>query len=487
MWRPLQRMKWQTAPQPWPTQSEAAGSLLFSPIQVGPLQLSSRTWIPAMVPWRATPDGHITPANLEWYKRFAQGRPAVIVIEATGIRDIPSGSLLRLGNDQFIPGMSELVRTVHEASEGYTRVFIQLIDFLAIRRRPDPEAYFFRHLQIRQHHRDALNMPLAQDEQVRVALARLPKEELRLLLDFRELDALEMGYRERVTDTHLPHIRDLPYQLPDLFGRAAARAKLAGFDGIELHYAHAYTMSSFLSALNTRDDGWGGSREARARLPLDVYHAVRQQVGTNLAVGCRFLTTDIVEGGNRVEDAEYFAQLFARAGMDFLSLSRGGRFEDAQQPKIGQAAYPYTGPSGYECMPQYISDEQGPFGRNVLPTQRIRQTLRREGLKTPVVVAGGIYDFAGAERLLKEDSADIVGMARQSLADPDWFEKVRAGHGEQVRLCRYSNYCEALDAKHDVVTCELWDREDLDDLGVSKTPDGKRRMVAPPRTFVNSK
>ncbi len=485
MWRPLQRMKWQTAPQPWPTQADAAASLLFSPIQVGPLQLSSRTWIPAMVPWRATPDGYVTPANLEWYKRFAQGRPAVIVIEATGIRDIPSGSLLRLGDDRFIPGLSELVRTVHEASDGYTRVFIQLIDFLAIRRRPDPATYFSRHLQIRQHHRDALNMSLAQDEQVRDALARLSKDELRQVLDFREFDALEMGYRERVTDVHLPHIRDLPYQLPDLFGRAAARAKLAGFDGIELHYAHAYTMSSFLSALNTRDDGWGGSREARARLPLDVYHAVRKEVGTNFVVGCRFLTTDIVDGGNRVEDAEYFAQLFARAGMDFLSLSRGGRFEDAQQPKVGQAAYPYTGPSGYECMPQYISDEQGPFGRNVLPTQRIRQSLRHAGLQTPVVVAGGIYDFAGAERLLKDDSADIVGMARQSLADPDWFEKVRTGHGEQVRLCRYTNYCEALDAKHDVVTCELWDREKLDDPEISRTPDGKRRMVAP-RTFVNS-
>jgi 2,4-dienoyl-CoA reductase-like NADH-dependent reductase (Old Yellow Enzyme family) len=216
-----------------------------------------------------------------------------------------------------------------------------------------------------------------------------------------------------------------------------------------------------------------------------VYHAVRKEVGTNFVVGCRFLTTDIVDGGNRVEDAEYFAQLFARAGMDFLSLSRGGRFEDAQQPKVGQAAYPYTGPSGYECMPQYISDEQGPFGRNVLPTQRIRQSLRHAGLQIPVVVAGGIYDFAGAERLLKDDSADIVGMARQSLADPDWFEKVRTGHGEQVRLCRYTNYCEALDAKHDVVTCELWDREKLDDPEIPKTPDGKRRMVAP-RTFVNS-
>lgn len=251
MWRPLQRMKWRTSPQAWPTHAEVAGSLLFSPIQVGPLQLSSRTWVPAMVPWRATPDGYVTSANLEWYKRFAQGRPAVIVIEATAIRDIPSGSLLRIGDDRFIPGLRELVRTVHEASDGFTHVFIQLIDFLAIRRRPDPATYFSRHLQIRQHHRDALGMPLAKDEQVRVALARLSKEELRLVLDFREFDALEMGHRERVTDVHLPHIRDLPYQLPDLFGRAASRAKSAGFDGIELHYAHAYTMSSFLSALNT--------------------------------------------------------------------------------------------------------------------------------------------------------------------------------------------------------------------------------------------
>ena len=76
----------------------------------------------------------------------------------------------------------------------------------------------------------------------------------------------------------------------------------------------------------------------------------------------RYLSEDCIEGGNTVEDAAYFGVAFARARLDFLSLSRGGKFEDAKQPAVGAAAYPYTGPSGYECMPQFISDDRGPFG-----------------------------------------------------------------------------------------------------------------------------
>ena len=91
-------------------------------------------------------------------------------------------------------------------------------------------------------------------------------------------EVLEHGYRERVTDLHLPHIRELPNVLPDLFADAAARAFAAGFDGVELHYAHAYTMASFLSAKNSRDDGYGGTREGRLRLPREVVVAVRARV-----------------------------------------------------------------------------------------------------------------------------------------------------------------------------------------------------------------
>ncbi|RMD88244.1 MAG: NADH:flavin oxidoreductase [Alphaproteobacteria bacterium] len=480
MWRPPERIRHQVRPGRWPTADEAAASRLFSPLRLGPLELRHRTWVPAMVPWRATEDGHVTDAVIDWYRRFAAGRPAALVVEATGIRDIPSGPLLRIGDDRFLPGLESLVRAVRRASGGETRLFIQLIDFLTIRRRPDPEKFFRRYLTITRRHRQALGMPDdAPEAAVRTRLLALSDTARREILDARERESLERGYRERVTDMHLPHIADLPQALPELFATAAVRARKAGFDGVELHYAHAYTMASFLSALNDRPDGYGGTRENRVRLPLEVYRAVRAATGDDFVVGCRFLAEECIPGGSTLADAVAFGAAFAAAGMDFLSLSRGGKFEDAAQPRVGEAAYPYTGPSGYECMPSFISDAQGPFGRNLEPAARVRAAVREAGHETPVVVTGGIHGFAQAEAILAAGRADIIGFARQALADPDWFRKVRAGRGAEVRLCTYSNYCEALDQKHKEVTCKLWDRVGLDAPGVKKTADGKRRLTAP--------
>ena len=479
MWRPPERVRYEPQPGRWPTADEAAASRLFSPICVGPLSLEQRTWVPAMVPWRASEDGIVTPHILDWYRRFARGRPGAIVVEATGIRDVPSGPLLRIGHDRFLPGLRELVRVVREASEGHTRLLIQIIDFLTIRRRPDPARYFSQFLTITPQHRAAFGQDAAADADVRAWLAGLPREELVKVLDTRELESLDVGYRERVTDTHLPAIRDLPTQLPSLFAEAACRAREAGFDGVELHFAHAYTMASFLSRLNTRTDGYGGDVANRVKLPLEVYARVRASLGPDFAIGCRFLADECIPGGSEVDDAASFGREFARAGMHFLSLSRGGKFDDAKQPKVGEAAYPYTGRSGYECMPSYYSDAVGPFGRNLDATTRIRGAIREAGLATPLVATGGIHAFDQAERVLAEGRADIVGFARQALADPDWFRKVLAGRGQEVRLCLYTNYCEALDQRHRQVTCELWDREGLDDPGVTRSHDGKRRLIPP--------
>jgi 2,4-dienoyl-CoA reductase-like NADH-dependent reductase (Old Yellow Enzyme family) len=432
-----------------------------------------------MVPWRASQDGVVTPEVLDWYECFARGRPGAIVVEATGIREVPSGPLLRIGHDRFLPGLRDLVRVVREASGGETRLFIQIIDFLTIRRRPDPARYFAQFLTITARHRNAFGRADAEDSEVRAWLPALSRSELEKVLDARELEALDFGYRERVTDTHLRQIRDLPVQLPGLFADAARRAREAGFDGVELHYAHAYTMASFLSRLNSRDDGFGGPAENRVRLPLQVFSRVRAEVGADFAVGCRFLADECIDGGNGVDDAVYFGRHFAEAGMDFLSLSRGGKFDDAKQPKVGGASYPYTGRSGYECMPSYYSDAQGPFGRNLAPTGRIRAAIREGGLTTPVVATGGIHNFEQAEAVLTNGTADIVGFARQALADPDWFRKVATGRGDAVRLCLYTNYCEALDQRHRQVTCELWDRENLDAPDAKLAADGKRRLTPP--------
>jgi len=465
MWKFANPIRHQILETRWPTAEQAAQSRLFSPIAIGKLEARSRTWVPAMVPWRATEDGFVTEQNLDWYRRFAEGRPGVLVVEATGVRDIPSGPLLRIGDDRFIPGLRKLVDVVREASGGDTRLFIQIIDFLAVKRRPEKEKYFQRFLTVDDHHRQALRELTSQsawlkaaDVHVREFLLNADEEIIDLVLRPSELEALRFGYRERVTDTHLKHICDLPQELPEIFAAASERAREAGFDGVELHYAHAYTMAGFLSAQNDRADGYGGSRENRVRLPLEVYRSVRNRVGNDYVVGVRFLADEVIEGGSRVEDAIFYAKEFAAAGFDFLSLSKGGKFEDAQQPKVGQAVYPYTGQSGYECMPTVLSDAIGPFGRSVPLVAAIKKDVNESGFATPIVATGGISTFEQAEEILRLGQADIVGMARQALADPDWFMKVRLGRGDEVRRCTYTNYCEALDQAHKPVTCKLWDK-----------------------------
>ncbi len=487
MWTPPERIRHRLPDVTWPTAEQARSSLWFSPIRLGKTVVAEQcTWVPAMVPWRATQDGFVTEEVIEWYARFAEGRPGVIVVEATGIRDIPSGPLLRISHDRFLEGLRELVETVRRASDGHTRLLIQTIDFLSIKRRPPADKYFNRFLKLTDRHRQKL-VTLTGDEkwqkapepEIRQRLLDATDEEHEFVLEKRELEDLRFGARERVTDVHLEHVRNLPKSLPGLFADAAARAQKAGFDGVELHYAHAYTMASFLSALNTRQDGYGGPREHRVRLPLEVFREVRDRVGEDYLVGCRMLGDDVIEGGSRIEDAVYFATELARAGMDYLSISKGGKFEDAKRPDVGWAVYPYTGQSGYECMPTVYSDERGPFGRNIPLAAAIKKTINAAGMETPIVTSGGIGSFEQAEAALERGEADIVAAARQTLADPDWFRKVLLGRGEEVRRCEFTNYCEALDQKHKQVTCKLWDRLQLDEPGLRIDTSGKRRLTAP--------
>lgn len=474
-------------PEPhWPDAATAAAARLFAPGRLGRVSTTSRSWVPAMVPWRASEDGFVTQDVLDWYGRFAAGKPGVLVVEATGIRDVPSGPLLRVGHDRFLPGLRNLVQVVRERSGGATRLLLQIIDFLNIRRRPEPAKYFERFLPLRDAHRIAVRerfgaAAASDDQQVRRHLLQCSTEALREILSPREFRDLEFGAREEVNDLERAHIRDLPTTLPGLFTAAAARAEAAGFDGVELHYAHAYTMASFLSRTNRRTDGYGGDLAGRLRLPLEVFAAVRAGTSSNFAVGARFLGDEAIAGGSDLQTACAYGVAFAAAGMDFLSISKGGKFDDAKQPKIGEAAYPYTGPSGHECMPTVRSDARGPFGRNVPLAAAIRAAVHAAGHRTPVVAAGGICDFAQAEAILSRGDADFIAAARQSLADPDWWEKMRQGRGQEVRRCIYTNYCEGLDQKHKQVTCQLWDRDfsTTDADSAPRSHDGKRRLLPP--------
>jgi dimethylglycine catabolism A len=407
--------------------------------------MPNRIWLPAMVTWRGTEDGFVTPAVHDIYVRYAMGGPGMIVLEATGIRDVASGPLLRLSHDRFIPGLKALIEEMRQAGDAL--VMPQIIDFLKIATRKPTRA--FMEAQVGRGQLPASVLALSD--------AEFERDHARHLTPRQQRDFL-YGYRQTIEDLDVTEIR----QIPGWFAAAARRARACGFDGVELHFAHAYTMASFLSVTNGRKDAYGGSFENRLRLPLEVIRAVREETGPDFVLGCRFLGSEDILGddgvvrGNTLAEAQEIAVALARAGLDVLSVSRGGKFEDARQPPVGEAMYPYTGHSGSVCIPRARQD---PPAVNTFLAEGIRRAVRASGLSTPVVTAGKIHTFEQAEGILRDERADLIGMARALLADPDLPRKWRQGPDAEARACVFCPYCEDEDQHHRVVTCTLWPKD----------------------------
>jgi hypothetical protein len=152
-----------------------------------------------------------------------------------------------------------------------------------------------------------------------------------------------------------------------------------------------------------------------------------------------------------VEDAKLIALRFAQCGADYISLSVGGKFEDAVH-KPGEILYPYTGYSGDRCMP----GAWYPSMTHVKLAADIKKFINSKGYNVPVSVAGKIWIPEQAEHLIAEGIVDLVAMARAFLCDPDWPKKVRLGEANRIIECDYCNVCKQLDATHKDVVCYLW-------------------------------
>jgi 2,4-dienoyl-CoA reductase-like NADH-dependent reductase (Old Yellow Enzyme family) len=366
-------------------------SVLFSPFAIRSMTLPNRLVLPAMVTRLSGEDGLVNDDIRARYTRFAKGGVGLVVLEAMAVHSAKSGPLLRISSDDFVPGLSDLRRRIHDA--GPSKVVPQIIHFLKISR---------------------------------------------------------SGWRQTVDMLSLEEID----AIVDAYGTAAVRARTCGFDGVELHMAHAYTLSSFLSRVNPRRDDYGGTLANRLRLPLRVVRRVRELVGDDFPIGVRFLGEECIRNGYTVLDAGPIAVQLARAGVDYVSLSAGGKFEDARVI-AGEPLYPYTGYSGDRCMP----GNAYPDGANLYIPEAVRGAVRAAGLETPIVAVGKIGTRALAEHVISSGRGDLVGMARALLADPDLPKKWERGDDDRVVRCVYGNVCKSLDENFRRVDCTLWPKK----------------------------
>jgi NADPH-dependent glutamate synthase beta subunit-like oxidoreductase/2,4-dienoyl-CoA reductase-like NADH-dependent reductase (Old Yellow Enzyme family) len=255
------------------------------------------------------------------------------------------------------------------------------------------------------------------------------------------------GWRQKVEDL----TRDEVEVIPGQFAAGAVRAKNAGFDFVEVHMAHFTTLASFLSLVNRRPDDYGGDFEGRMKLPLDVVRQVRAAVG-EYPVGVRINGEEFTKEGNTLLQSVRIARSLVRQGADYLSISAGERFEDALPPPEGAPPFAGSGYSGYRMSPRWWC----PDGPQVYLAEAIRKALREEGSGIPVVTAGKIRTPEFAEQVLNEGRADIIGMARAILCDPDWPIKAREGRADEIVQCAACGYCSEADERYEKVTCVQW-------------------------------
>ena len=207
------------------------------------------------------------------------------------------------------------------------------------------------------------------------------------------------------------------------FATAAKLSKQAGFTGVQIHGAHGYLVSQFLSPRhNQRDDQWGGSLENRMRFVLSIYHAIRKEVGEDFPIGIKLNSADFMKGGFTEEDSMQVVKTLADVGIDLIEIS-GGTYEnpsmmgsDAKKSTIAREAY----------FLEYA--------------EKVRALV-----DTPLVVTGGFRSSKAMQAALDTGATDFIGIARTTAVDPDFPNKLIADENHQQQLKKLTTGKPAID------------------------------------------
>ena len=362
---------------------------IFEPIKIGTITVPNRIVAAPFCSRLADADGFVTPELIDYWHQRAVGGVGMVILEAAAIdrecSRLERNQLAAYSDDCHV-GLAVLAEAIQTHG---ARAILQLA------------------------HAGRQTMPPALWGKTPLAPSAIPCPYMSML----------MGEPNPTREITVEEIHEVTAS----FMQAAARARLVGFDGIELHFAHGYLVASFLSPrTNKRNDEYGGSLENRARFGLDILQACRAEVGDGFPIGVRMSGDEFLDDGFKLEESQIFAQWLEAAGADYLHVSA----------------------SNYETVEMQCSTTYQSHGLLVSLAEAIKARV-----KVPVITVGSITAELATD-IIDSGKADLVAIGRGLNADPHLARKMAEGREDEIIPCIRCNRCVESEGQERPTRCE---------------------------------
>jgi 2,4-dienoyl-CoA reductase-like NADH-dependent reductase (Old Yellow Enzyme family) len=392
--------------------------MVFTPAWMGPLQLKNRLVRSATNDNAATNKGEVSEFQIALYRTLAEGGVGLIITGYAAIssKAISPHLIMRADKDSFIPSLENIPKAVREVGSD-CRVMLQLV-------------HPGRQVLLREN--TAKVLPL------------LPPALLAYIRKHPEIMAPPAESAHRVEPTAPSAVRDATFdrtpraltqaeigEIIEEFTEGVRRGQEAGFDGVEIHAAHGYLLSSFLSPrTNQRDDQYGGSTENRIRIIKEIYQQARKKVGNRFPILIKLNTTDFLPGGIDLDESVRLGKILSEVGFAALEAS-GGMWESCTRTKEELGWLPVVLPESRTEIETHDQEAYFYPGAKAL----------KENTKATVILVGGLKSFTKIEEVLTSKGADFISLSRPLIRQPDLPNRWLSGDGPDTAECISCNAC----------------------------------------------
>jgi len=399
--------------------ADRKNSIVFAPGRIGSIELKNRLIRSATFEHIATEKGEVSDHLIDLHCTLAKGGAGLIITGISWFYPYMKAPprMVRVDNDSYIPGLQRLTRAIHETDRD-CKIMLQL-------------------------HHPGRQVTNAEDSERMSAV--FPPALLTFMRNRMETDASLPPPQELREEPVAPSaILDTLYnrspraltldeieKIIDSCAEAVRRAQESGFDGVQLHAAHGWLLSSFLSPrTNHRTDEYGGSTENRTRIVTEIFQKARKKTGNHFPLLIKFNATDFLPGGTDLGEGIRVAKIFAETGFDAVEVS-GGMWEATTRSREELGWPPVLLPESRTEI-----NSIGKEGYFLSSAKAVKDTTTNT-----VISVGGFRSFSKIEDALASKSADFISLSRPLIRQPDLPNRWYTGEGPDRAECISCNAC----------------------------------------------